>query len=107
MAVCNELNQLKFISCSFESVPLRFLQELRESKRRYESRMVEVDSGRQLEFESKLAAALTELRAQHEDQVRLYKEELEKTYNSKVCPRDAALSPPRGQTLFLSRSEGS
>lgn len=47
--------------------------------------MVEIDSGRQLEFESKLAEALAELRAQHEAQVSLYKEELEKTYQSKVC----------------------
>lgn len=46
--------------------------------------MVEIDSGRQQEFESKLADALADLRAQHEDQVRLYKEELEKTYKSKV-----------------------
>lgn len=61
------------------------LQELRESKRRYESRMVEVDSGRQQEFESKLADALTELRGQHEEQVRIYKEEIEKTYNAKVA----------------------
>ncbi|XP_028280684.1 lamin-A [Parambassis ranga] len=60
------------------------IEELRESRRRYESRMVEIDSGRQQEFESKLAAALTELRAQHEGQVHLYKEELEKTYNSKL-----------------------
>ncbi|XP_047454067.1 lamin [Mugil cephalus] len=59
-------------------------EELRESRRRYESRVVEIDSGRQQEFESKLSAALTELRAQHEDQVRIYKEELEKTYNSKL-----------------------
>lgn len=59
-------------------------QELRESKRRYESRIVEIDGGRQREFESKLADALTELRAQHEDQFHLYKEEIEKTYNSKV-----------------------
>lgn len=46
--------------------------------------MVEIDSGRQQEFESKLADALADLRTQHEEQVRLYKEELEKTYNSKV-----------------------
>lgn len=60
------------------------LQELRETKRRHESRMVEIDHGKQQEFESKLAEALNELRAQHEDQIRLYKEEIEKTYNSKV-----------------------
>lgn len=61
------------------------MQELRESKRRHESRMVEIDSGRQQDFESKLAEALSDLRAQHEEQVRIYKEEIEKTYNSKVC----------------------
>lgn len=49
--------------------------------------MVEIDSGRQLEFESKLADALAELRTQHEEQVHLYKEEVEKTYNSKVLQR--------------------
>lgn len=46
--------------------------------------MVEIDGGRQREFETKLADALAELRAQHEGQVLLYKEEIEKTYNSKV-----------------------
>uniref|UniRef100_A0A672I096 Lamin A n=1 Tax=Salarias fasciatus TaxID=181472 RepID=A0A672I096_SALFA len=59
-------------------------EELRESKRRHESRLLEVDSGRQQEFESKLAEALAELRAQHEDQVRLYREEIEKTYTAKL-----------------------
>lgn len=60
--------------------------------------MVAIDSGRQIEFESKLAEALAELRAQHEDQVSQYKAELEKTYNSKVhvdAAGDAALSPPQ------------
>ena len=61
--------------------------------------MVEIDSGRQQEFESKLTEALAELRTQHEDQVHLYKEELEKTYKSKVslgaAGGDTALSPPR------------
>lgn len=46
--------------------------------------MVEIDSGHQREFESKLAEALAELRAQQEGQFSLYKEEVEKTYNSKV-----------------------
>ncbi|XP_068425306.1 lamin-A-like [Clinocottus analis] len=59
-------------------------EEQRESKRRYETRMVELDNGQRQEFESKLAAALVEMRAQQEEQVRLYKEEVEKTYNSKL-----------------------
>uniref|UniRef100_A0A452IKQ3 IF rod domain-containing protein n=1 Tax=Gopherus agassizii TaxID=38772 RepID=A0A452IKQ3_9SAUR len=61
-----------------------YSEELRETKRRHETRLVEIDNGRQREFESKLADALQDLRAQHEAQVRLYKEELEKTYGSKL-----------------------
>ncbi|XP_040268351.1 lamin [Bufo bufo] len=59
-------------------------EELRESKRRHETRLVEIDSGRQREFESKLSDALLDLRAQHEGQIDQYKEELEKTYNAKL-----------------------
>ncbi|KAM9838728.1 lamin-A-like isoform 2-T2 [Aulostomus maculatus] len=59
-------------------------EELREIKRRHESRMVELDNGHQQDFESKLSEALTEMRNQHELQIKLYKEEVEKTYNSKL-----------------------
>lgn len=59
-------------------------QELREVKRRHESRMVELDNGHQQEFESKLAEALIEMRNQHELQIKMYKDEIEKTYNCKV-----------------------
>ncbi|KAM6995037.1 lamin-A-like [Tautogolabrus adspersus] len=48
------------------------------------SRTEVIDSGRALDFDSKLAEALADLRAQHEEQVRIYKEEIEKTYNSKL-----------------------
>ncbi|XP_070768699.1 lamin-A-like [Enoplosus armatus] len=77
-------NRLQTVKEELEFQKNIYNEEQRESKRRHESRMVEIDSGRQLEFESKLADALTELRAQHEEQVRLYKEEIEKTYNSKL-----------------------
>ncbi|KAM6899223.1 lamin-A-like [Xenentodon cancila] len=59
-------------------------EELREIKRRHESRMVELDNGHQQEIESKLSEALAEMRSQHELQVKMYKEEVEKTYNSKL-----------------------
>ncbi|XP_060538588.1 lamin [Pantherophis guttatus] len=61
-----------------------YSEELRETKRRHETRLVEIDNGRQREFESKLADALHDLRGQHESQVKLYKEELEKTYAAKL-----------------------
>ncbi|XP_051928069.1 lamin-A-like isoform X1 [Hippocampus zosterae] len=59
-------------------------EELREVKRRHESRMVELDNGHQQDFESKLADALMEMRSQQELQIKLYKEDVEKTYNSKL-----------------------
>uniref|UniRef100_A0A3P8VIF0 Lamin A/C n=1 Tax=Cynoglossus semilaevis TaxID=244447 RepID=A0A3P8VIF0_CYNSE len=59
-------------------------EELRETKRRHESRMVELDSGRQQEFESKLAEALVEMRNQHDVQIKMFKDEVEKTYNTKL-----------------------
>ncbi|KAL2084388.1 hypothetical protein ACEWY4_019906 [Coilia grayii] len=77
-------NRIQTLKEELEFQKNLYSEELRESKRRYESRMVEIDSGRQQEFESKLADALTELRGQHEEQVRIYKDEIEKTFNSKL-----------------------
>ncbi|XP_062265695.1 lamin-A-like isoform X1 [Platichthys flesus] len=59
-------------------------EELREIKRRHESRMVELDNGHQQDFESKLAEALVEMRSQHELQIKMYKDDIGKTYNSKL-----------------------
>ncbi|XP_037130235.1 lamin-A-like [Syngnathus acus] len=77
-------NRLQTVKEELEFQKNLYNEEIRESKRRHESRMVEIDSGRQMDFESKLAEALADLRAQHEEQVALYKAELEKTYNSKL-----------------------
>lgn len=63
---------------------LWYSQEINETRRKHETRLVEVDSGRQIEYEHKLAQALHEIREQHDAQVKLYKEELEETYHSKV-----------------------
>ncbi|KAA8586204.1 hypothetical protein FQN60_007773 [Etheostoma spectabile] len=59
-------------------------EELRETKRRHESRMIELDNGHQQDFESKLSEALMDMRSQHELQVKMFKDEIEKTYNSKL-----------------------
>ncbi|KAJ7994751.1 hypothetical protein DPEC_G00252730 [Dallia pectoralis] len=59
-------------------------QEVRELRSRHESRLVEVDSGRQREFENKLAEAMQQLRQEHEGQIMQYKDDLEKNYNAKL-----------------------
>ncbi|KAG7322284.1 hypothetical protein KOW79_013630 [Hemibagrus wyckioides] len=61
-----------------------FEEEIKDTRRRHETRLVEVDSGRQIEYEFKLAQALTDMRQQHDDQVKLYKEEMEQTYAAKL-----------------------
>ncbi|XP_020497908.1 lamin isoform X1 [Labrus bergylta] len=72
-------------------------EELREVKRRHESRMVELDNGHQQDFESKLAEALMEMRSQHDLQIKMYKDEIEKTYNAKL--ENARLSADRSSHL--------
>ncbi|KAM3926875.1 lamin-B3-like isoform 1-T1 [Leptodactylus fuscus] len=59
-------------------------QEVQEMKKRHDTRIVEIDSGRRIEFESKLAEALQELRKDHEQQIKDYKEQLEKTFSAKL-----------------------
>ncbi|MGH0171975.1 UNVERIFIED_CONTAM: hypothetical protein FKN15_065984 [Acipenser sinensis] len=58
--------------------------EVKDTRRSLETRLVEVDSGRQMEYEFKLAQALSEMREQHDLQVKIYKDEMEQTYLAKV-----------------------
>ncbi|XP_028999738.1 lamin L3 isoform X2 [Betta splendens] len=59
-------------------------QEIFEIRSRHKSRLVEVDAGRQKEFESKLAEAMQQLRHDHESQLQQYKEEIDRTFSSKL-----------------------
>ncbi|XP_004595719.2 lamin-B2 [Ochotona princeps] len=61
-----------------------FEEEVRETRRRHERRLVEADSSRQQEYDFKMAKALEELRSQHDEQVRLYRLELEQSYQAKL-----------------------
>ncbi|XP_072516727.1 lamin-B2 [Salminus brasiliensis] len=61
-----------------------FEEEVRETRRRHEKRMVEVDSGAKQDYEFKLSQALQDLRRQHDEQVCFYKEELEQTFQAKL-----------------------
>ncbi|XP_041082922.1 lamin-L(III)-like isoform X2 [Polyodon spathula] len=59
-------------------------EELRETKSRLETRLVEIDAGRQKEFDSKLSEAMQQLRREHEGQIHQYKEELERNFIAKL-----------------------
>ncbi|KAJ8374686.1 hypothetical protein SKAU_G00052660 [Synaphobranchus kaupii] len=75
---CQSLSEeLQFRKSMFE-------EEVRETRRRQEKRVVEVDSGMQQDYEFKLAQALQDLRKQHDEQVSIYKDELEHTFKAKL-----------------------
>lgn len=57
---------------------------MKDSRQRYETRLVEVDSGRKEEYEYKLTQALADMRAQNEEQIKIYKDSMESTYAAKV-----------------------
>ncbi|XP_069749098.1 lamin-B1 [Narcine bancroftii] len=59
-------------------------EEIKETKKRHETRLVEMDTGRLVEYEHKLTRALQDLREQHDQQVKIYKEELEKNFHNKL-----------------------
>ncbi|XP_070845486.1 lamin-B1 [Chaetodon trifascialis] len=59
-------------------------EEVKEARQRYETRLVEVDSGRKEEYEYKLTEALAEMRAQNEEQMMIYKGNMESTYVTKL-----------------------
>lgn len=61
-----------------------FEEEIKDTRLRHETRLVEVDSGRQMELDFKLAQAFADMRQQHDDQIKLYKEEMEQTYVAKL-----------------------
>uniref|UniRef100_A0A8C6SED4 Lamin A n=1 Tax=Neogobius melanostomus TaxID=47308 RepID=A0A8C6SED4_9GOBI len=78
-------------------------EEQREFRSRHESRLVEADVGQQQEFESKLQAALFEMRAQQEEQVRIYKEDVDRTYTAKL--ENARVSADRNGLLVSTAHE--
>ncbi|XP_047425360.1 lamin-B1 [Mugil cephalus] len=59
-------------------------EEVKEARERYETRLVEVDSGRKEEYEYKLIQALAEMRAQNEEQIKIYKDNMASTYVAKL-----------------------
>ncbi|KAM6986028.1 lamin-B1 [Aplochiton taeniatus] len=77
-------NRCQSLSEELEFRKNMFEEEVKDTRRRHETRLVEVDSGRQMEYEFKLAQALTDMRTQHEEQVQLYKGEMEGTYLAKL-----------------------
>ncbi|XP_041862268.1 lamin-B2 [Melanotaenia boesemani] len=77
-------NRCQSLSEELEFRKNMFEEEMRESRHRQEQRIVEVDSGVRQDYELKLGQALQDLRRQHDEQVSLYKEELEQTFQAKL-----------------------
>ncbi|XP_015198503.1 lamin L3 isoform X2 [Lepisosteus oculatus] len=78
-------------------------EEIRETRTRHEKKLVELDSGRRKEFESKLAEALKQLRNEHEYDIQQYKEELERTFSAKL--ENAQLAAAKNSDLACASRE--
>lgn len=65
---------------------------------------MEVDSGHQREFDSKLAEAMQQLRQEHECQLQEYKDEMHRTFSSQVHSSDAAFECLPSVQMELARS---
>ncbi|XP_029025036.1 lamin-B1 [Betta splendens] len=79
-------------------------EEVKEARQRYESRLVEVDSGRKEEYECKLTQALVDMRAQNEEQINIYKDNMESTYMAKLEDL-RSLSDMNGASANAAREE--
>lgn len=79
-------------------------EEVKEARQRYETRLVEVDSGRKEEYEYKLTQALAEMRAQNEEQIKIYKDNMESTYAAKLEDL-RRLSEMNGASANMAREE--
>nr|XP_032809365.1 lamin-B1 isoform X1 [Petromyzon marinus] len=77
-------------------------QEIHESRSKRETHVLEIDGGQQQAFEYKLSEALTELRQQHEEQVQLYRQELDQTMRAKL---EKSILTPEKQSLDISIRE--
>ncbi|XP_070706692.1 lamin-B1 [Pempheris klunzingeri] len=79
-------------------------EEVKEARHRYETRLVEVDSGRKEEYEYKLTQALTDMRTQNEEQIMIYKDNMESAYLAKLEDL-RQLSEMNGASANIAREE--
>lgn len=79
-------------------------EEVKEARQRYETRLVEVDSGRKEEYEYKLTQALADMRAQNEEQIKIYRDNMESTYMTKLEDLHR-LSEMNGASANMAREE--
>ncbi|XP_077593147.1 lamin-B1-like [Stigmatopora nigra] len=79
-------------------------EEVKEACQRFETCLVEVGSGHKEEYESKLSLALTEMRFQNEEQIRIYKDSMESTYTAKM-DNVRRLSEMNGNSASIAREE--
>uniref|UniRef100_A0A3P9HTP6 Lamin L3 n=1 Tax=Oryzias latipes TaxID=8090 RepID=A0A3P9HTP6_ORYLA len=79
-------------------------QEILEVRSRQETRLVEVESGRRREFESKLAETMQQLREDHALQLQQYKEAMEKTFSTKLQNAQQA-AEENGVSVSTAREE--
>ncbi|XP_010295525.1 PREDICTED: lamin-B1-like, partial [Phaethon lepturus] len=77
-------NRCQRLTADLEFHKHMYEEEIKEARKKYETHAGDPRSGHQCECDYKLTQALHELRAQHDVQMKMYKEELTQNYNAKL-----------------------
>ncbi|NWR67168.1 LMNB1 protein, partial [Bucorvus abyssinicus] len=77
-------NRLQTVTEDLEFHKNMHKEEMNEAKRRILTLLAQAQSNHQAEYEHRLAQALREMREQHNAQVQLYKDDLERTYRARL-----------------------
>ncbi|XP_063000422.1 lamin-L(III)-like [Elgaria multicarinata webbii] len=77
-------NQMKTLQDRVTFLKNLHEDELKSKKRFYESRIQEIESGCQQEFERKLLNALQDLRKEHKQRIQEYKDQMERNFQARI-----------------------
>ncbi|XP_067827709.1 lamin-B3-like [Heptranchias perlo] len=98
---CDLTNRAQTLQEQLDFAKNLYAKEIKETKRKYE--IMDIESGHQQEYNSKLAKALQQLREDQCEQIQRYKEELERSFNAKL--ENAELSAAKNSDFASAAKE--
>ncbi|XP_067873694.1 lamin-B3-like [Heterodontus francisci] len=81
---CDLTNRLQTLQEELDFQKSLYAKELIEIKKKHENRLREIESGSQQEYDSKLAEVLQQLRGDQYEQIKEYKEKLQRNFHAKL-----------------------
>ncbi|XP_059495218.1 lamin-L(III)-like [Stegostoma tigrinum] len=92
---CDLANRAQTLQEELDFQKSLYEKEITETKRQHETRLREIETGSQQEYESKLAEVLQQLRADQYQQIKQYKGQLEENFHAKLESAQLAAAKSR------------